>query len=112
MIIHSAGVGTPAFRVPLEATDWKPIKASKPQLGCKYAGDVVRSLQLKRGKLLKLAAQADDLGIPIATDPRPIRIEVAHGTVRHCFEFGGGRASHKPGKKLLVTDAAPASVCP
>jgi hypothetical protein len=112
LVVRAAGAASPALRIPLDAAGWAPIKASKPALGCKYAGGAIRSLQLKRGKQLKLSAQASDLGVPLATDPRPVRIEVTHGALRHCFEFGGTKGSHKPGKKLLASKAAAASACP
>jgi hypothetical protein len=72
---------------------------------------VVATVLLKAGKVLRIVANAPDLGIPLATDPRPIRLELRHGDVRHCLEFGG-QGRHKPGKKLLSRNATTAAACP
>jgi hypothetical protein len=112
LVIEAAGSGTPLLRIPLDATLWKPIKAAKPELGCKYGpGPVVKKVQLKTGKLLKLSAGATDLGVPLAADPRPVRLELRHGEQRHCFAFGGSGVL-QPGKKLQAKQAAAPTVCP
>jgi hypothetical protein len=112
LIVEAVGAGAPVQRVSLEATFWKPINAKKPERGCKYRkGPVVATVLLKAGKVLKIVANATDLGIPLATDPRPIRLELRHGDVRHCLEFGG-QGRHKPGQKLLSRNAAVAAACP
>lgn len=113
LVLEAVGVGAPARLFPLEAALWKPINAKKPEKGCKYRkGPVVATVQVKAGKMLKVVASADDLGIPLATDPRPVRIEIRHGDVRHCLEFGGTKGKHKPDKKLLAKNAAAATTCP
>jgi len=102
----------PARRWDLDATLWKPLRAKAPAKGCKYRkGPVVLTVVVKEGKLLKLKARADDLGVPLATDPRPVRIELRHGDVRHCLEFGG-EGKHMPDKKLITKGAEPAASCP
>ena len=63
------------------------------------------------GKMLKVQAKGSDLGIPLATDPRPVRVELRHGGVRHCVEFGGD-GKHTADKKLLSKNAPTASACP
>lgn len=104
--------GGAAFRLVLEAELWKPINAAKPERGCKYRkGPLVATVQIKPGKALAIAAEADDLGVPLGTDPRPLRLELRHGDARHCLEFGG-RGEFKAGKKLLAKDAARATACP
>jgi hypothetical protein len=119
LLIDAVGAGTtaqpfaPPRRFVLDAALWKPIKAKKPEKGCRYRkGPVVATVQIKTGKMLKVVANGDDLGVPLATDPRPVRIEVRHGDVRHCFELGGEKGQHLPDKKLLAKNAAPATVCP
>jgi len=112
LAIESLGAASPT-RFPLEAGLWKPLKAKKPEKGCKYRkGPVVAKAQLKVGKMLKVIAVGEDLGLPLATDPRPVRIEVRHGDRRHCFEFGGTTSRHKADKKLLAKKAIPATTCP
>ena len=112
LVIEAVGAGAPVQRYPLDASLWKPIKAKKPEKGCKYRkGPVVATVQIKTGKSLKVVANATDLGVPLATDPRPVRIEVRHGDLRHCVEFGG-QGKHKPDKKLLAKNARAATICP
>jgi len=112
LVIEAVGAGAPIRRIILEAGLWKPIKAKKPERGCKYRkGPIVATVQIKSGKALKIVANADDLGIPLASDPRPVRIELRHGEVRHCFEFGGD-GKHKTERKLLARNADAATTCP
>ncbi len=104
--------GAPVTSFSLDAALWKPINAKKPERGCKYRkGPVVATVQIKTGKALKIVANADELGIQLAIDPRPVWIELRHGAVRHCLEFGG-QGAHKVEKKLLARKAPQASRCP
>jgi hypothetical protein len=113
LVIEAMGAGAPPTTFPLDAALWRPIRRKKPEAGCKYRkGPVVATVQIKAGKMLKVVANADDLGIPLATDPRPVRISVRHGEVVHCFEFGGVKWRHRPNKKLLARRASPAATCP
>jgi hypothetical protein len=113
LVIEAVGAGAPPVTLPLDAGVWRPIRRKRPEAGCKYRkGPVVATVQIKAGKMLKVVANADDLGVPLATDPRPVRISVRHGAVLHCFEFGGAKGQHRPGKKLLARRAGRASVCP
>jgi hypothetical protein len=113
LTVEAVGAGTPPVHIPLDAALWKPINAKKPGKGCKYRkGPVVAGVKIKPGKSLKVVANGADLGVPLSTDPRPVRIELRHGSVRHCFEFGGAKGSHKPDKKLLAKNAGPATACP
>lgn len=112
--MEAAGASAPPARFPLAASGWTPIKAKRPEKGCRYRGDgAVSSVRIKTGKLLKVVARADDLGVPLATDPRPVRLEVRHGDVRHCVEFGpetpGG---YRPDERLLARKADQATTCP
>lgn len=113
LVIEAVGAGAPPRTFGLDAALWKPIRAPKPERGCKYRkGPIVATVQIKTGKALKIVANADDLGVPLATDPRPVRVEVRHGDRRSCFEFGGTKGSHKADKKLLAKNAGPATACP
>jgi hypothetical protein len=114
LTLEAAGAGAPAMGIPLAASLWRPIKAKKPEKGCKYRkGPIVATVQVKAGKMLKVVAKADDLGIPLDADPRPVRIEVRHGDVRQCVEFpAGGPGGFKAGKKLLAKRAGVATGCP
>jgi len=110
LLVQAAGAPMRSF--PLDAALWKPIKAKKPERGCKYRkGPVVATVQIKTGKALKIVANAEDLGVALDTDPRPVRIELRHGAERHCFEFGG-QGKHKADKKLLAKNAAAPAGCP
>jgi hypothetical protein len=114
LVIESVGAGAPPARFVLDAALWRPIKAKRPEKGCKYRkGPVALTVLLKAGKVLKVVADADDLGVPLATDPRPVRIAIRHGAVRHCVELpAGGPGSFKENKKLLTKGADAASACP
>lgn len=112
LVVQATGAGALARRWDLDPIYWKPIKAKTPEKGCKYRkGPVVVTVLVKAGNLLKLTAQADDLGIPLDADPRPVQIELRHGDVRHCLDFGGD-GKHVIGKKLLSKLADPAASCP
>jgi hypothetical protein len=114
LVVEAVGAGAPIARFPLAASLWKPIKQRRPEKGCKYRkGPVVATVQIKSGKMLKVVANGDDLGVPLDADPRPVRLELRHGDLRHCVEFGvDTRGMHKPGKKLLARKADPATACP
>jgi len=113
LVIEAVGAAAPVRRYALDAEFWKPINAKKPEKGCKYRkGPVVATVLLKAGKMLKVIANAPDLGVPLPTDPRPVRISVRHGDVLHCLEFGGKRGHHRPNKKLFARLASPATACP
>lgn len=114
LVIESVGAGAPVRRFTLDAARWKPIANKRPEKGCKYRkGAEVATVQLKTGKMLKVVVSADDVGVPLDDDPRPVRIEVRHGDVRHCLEFGGTKGKPlKAGKKLLARVADAATACP
>jgi hypothetical protein len=113
LAIEAVGAGTPVRRFPLAAGLWKPLAARRPERGCRYRkGPVVTSVRVRAGKALEVVATADDLGVPLAVDPRPVRIALRHGAVRHCLEFGGTTAAHAPDRRLIARRAAPATGCP
>ena len=73
LVIHAMGAGAPQLRLDLDASLWKPLKAKKPEKGCKYKkGPVVATVIVKAGKLIKVSAAGSDLGVPLATDPSPV----------------------------------------
>lgn len=114
LVVEAAGVGAAPVAFELEAALWKPISAKSPERGCKYRkGPAARTVQIKRGKSLKVIAAAVDVGVPLGTDPRAVRVELRHGAVRHCFEFGPGtKGKFKVDKKLLAKRAGRATGCP
>lgn len=112
LVVHATGAGAPMVEWDLDPVYWKPLKAKAPEKGCKYKkGPVVATLIVKAGTLVKLAAKADDLGVPLATDPRPVLVGLSHGDVRHCLDFRGD-GKHVIDKKLLAKGAPPAAACP
>jgi glucose/arabinose dehydrogenase len=113
LVIEALGAGGGVRRIPLLAQLWKPLKAKRPERGCKYRrGPIAMTVLVKAGTMLKVVARGDDLGVPLATDPRPVRIEVRHGAARHCVEFGGEKGKHEPNEKLIAKRAATATECP
>jgi hypothetical protein len=112
LIIEPRGGAAVPFA--LDATLWQPIKKKKPAVGCKYRkGPVVVTAILKAGKRLKVVAKSNAAIVPLATDPRPVRVSVRHGSMQHCFEFTeASQGQYKAHKKLLVRGAPAASACP
>jgi hypothetical protein len=112
--IVAEGGGGYARSIVLEATGWKPISHKHPERGCKYRkGDVAATVILKTGKMLKVITDFTDLGFPLDADPRPVRIEVRHGDIRHCLRFDpSDKGKFKAGKMLLSKNRAPADACP
>jgi glucose/arabinose dehydrogenase len=113
LIVEAVGAGGPVRHFPLAADLWRPIHRPRPERGCRYRrGPVARLVRLKTGKSLVVVAKGDDLGVPLATDPRPVRIEVRQGDQRYCVELGGATARYVPGRRLVATRADPAAACP
>lgn len=110
--IEAVGSATAPRSIALDAALWSPIDAAAPERGCRYRrGPIVSSVRTKTGRILKVVATDDDLGVRLATDPCPVRIEIAHGDVRSCVEFGG-ESRHVPDRKLVARDAPVATACP
>ena len=62
LVIASVGVGAPSARFALDAALWGPIKAKRPEKGCRYRkGPVALTVLLKAGKGLKVVADGADL---------------------------------------------------
>lgn len=94
----------------LPSAGWRYIKKAGKNKGYKFKGsDVVRSVVVKPGKLLKVVAKGD-VGPGVDTDPSPVDIAVDFGTQTYCMEFGG-TPKFKPGKKLIAKNADPGE-CP
>jgi hypothetical protein len=110
LVIEAVGA---VRRFPLVPELWTPLARRRPGRGCRYRrGPVVSTLRLKTGRALVVKAKTDDLAVPLGTDPRPVRIEIRHGDIRHCLEFGGVGGRYVPGRKLIAKHAEPAAVCP
>jgi hypothetical protein len=113
LVIEALGAGGAVRRIPLLAPLWTPLKAKRPARGCRSRkGPVATTVLVKTGTMLKVVARGDDLGVPLATDPRPVRIEVRHGAIRHCFEFTSATGKHRPDAKLTGRRAPTATACP
>lgn len=103
-----------ARTIDLDAEHWKPVNRKRPERGCKYRkGDTVATVLLKPGKVLKVITYSTDLGFPLDADPRPVRVEVRHGDIRHCLRFDPvDKGKFKPGKMLLSKNRTRADACP
>ena len=110
LAIEATGVGGAMKSFPLAASGWKPLNKKKPAKGCKYSQSGGPAVMVKPGKLIKVKTKGDR-GVPLTTDPRPVRIELRHGTNRHCMEFGGDGKSVAD-KKLLSKSSAAPHECP
>jgi hypothetical protein len=113
LVLQPLGTDGPVRRFPLDAALWTPIDAKRPERGCRYRrGPVVANVRVKPGKAIKLLAFGRTLGLDLAGDPRPLRVEIRHGEQRYCIEFGGSRGRYIPTRKLVAKDAAPTTACP
>lgn len=113
LIVHAIGAGVVPRSFSLDAAQWKPLRAKAPERGCVYRrGPVVSVVRVKEGRMLKVLASGDDLGVPLATDPRPVRLEVRQGGVRHCVEVDSGTGRWMPDRKLVAKPSVTATACP
>jgi len=99
-----------SFSLPPDA--WRHLSSKKPEKGYRLRGaSPVSAIVVKPGKLVKIAARGDALGIPLDADVAPVLVELRIGGRRYCFEFGG-TVKWKAGKQWAATKAPAASACP
>jgi hypothetical protein len=96
----------------LPAAQWRYASKKKPESGYKFGkGDPITSVLVKAGKQVKIVGKGTALGHTLASDPRPVLIELRLGAERYCFEFGGS-VTFAANKKYLAKKAPAASACP
>jgi hypothetical protein len=81
-------------------------------IGYKFRkADPVTSITVKPGKQVKIVGKGTALGDTLASDPRPVLVELRLGAARYCFAFGG-TVAFTADKKYLAKDAPAAAACP
>jgi hypothetical protein len=90
----------------LDAAEWRYLHKAGADKGYKlrHAGPV-RTIVVKRGKLLKVSVKSASLPWDLETSPAPIDVALTLGAHRYCWRFGGS-PSLKPGRRLRLTNAA------
>jgi hypothetical protein len=110
--IEATGAGLRARRYPLDTTSWSATGKRRSRRACGYrSADRTMAIRITSGKRLAAKVTRPDLAIPLAADPRPLRIEIRHGDRRHCVEFGGKGPFTED--RAVVSRLAPAGgACP
>ena len=76
-----------------------------------HEGDPIVAITVKPGKQVKIVGKGTALGHTLASDPRPVLVELRLGAERYCFAFGG-TVKFTADKKYLAKDAPAAAACP
>jgi hypothetical protein len=97
----------------LATSGWRYISKKKPANGYTFAkGNPIKSISVKPGKGIKIVGKGSALGIGLASDPRPVLIELRLGGARYCMGFGGS-IEFTAGKKYLAKNSTAAdAACP
>ena len=95
----------------LPAERWRYVGKRGLSKGYKFGGGTPVRAVLVRPSTLKVKAKGEALGHTLATDPRPVVIELQVGDTRFCFEFGG-TMGFTPDKKFTSKNAPAPLACP
>ena len=95
------------------AGGWKYVGKAGQNKGYKWKSKAgpITSIVLRKGKVLQVAGHGAGLGIPLASDPKPVDVVLSLGNLHVCFEFGG-TTKFVAGKSFKATKAAAPSACP
>lgn len=108
--LRIAGTGIDA-EWPLEQSKWRTIRKRGANRGYKFRrGTPVRSIVIKRGKLLKIVARGEALPFDLAVDPTPVHVELTTGIHRYCWRFDDN-VVFRPLRRFEVTNAAAPATC-
>jgi hypothetical protein len=96
------------------AGGWKYLGKVGQNKGYKWksGSSPIRSIVIKRGKLVKVAGRGAALGFDLDDDPRPVRVSLGIGGHLYCFEFGGETVTFKPNKRFAAKRAGAPAACP
>lgn len=96
----------------LPRAGWRYVKAKKPEAGYKFSkGDPIKTVLVTPGRMIKVVGKGIALGHALASDPRPVHVELRLGDELYCLTFGGD-VRFKPEKKYLAKKAPIALACP
>jgi hypothetical protein len=74
-------------------------------------GAPIRTIVIKRGKLVRIAGRGGALGFDLDDNPDAVRVTLAIGGHLYCLEFGGA-AAFRPDRRFVATGAGAPGVCP
>ena len=72
----------------------------------------IRSIVIKRAKLLKVAGRGAALGFDLDANPNPVRVQLGIGGQLYCFEFDGEVVAFKTGTRYVAKRAGAPGACP
>jgi len=91
---------------------WRYLASKRPEKGYKFTkGDPIKTVIVKPGRFIKVVGKGTTLGHTLATDPRPVHVELRLGDELYCLTFGG-QVRFKTDKKYLAKKAPTALACP
>jgi hypothetical protein len=118
-VLHGGSIrvvsrGTPPFddTYDLPADRWRYRGSAGANAGYKLRGaEPVRSLLIRPGRRVTVAAAGIGLGHTLDADPTAVDVVVEIGSHCYCLGFGGDQI-YKPGKKWIAKHAPAAAACP
>jgi hypothetical protein len=93
---------------------WSYLGKSGQNKGYKWksASLPIRTIVIKRGKLVKIAGRGASLGFDLDDNPNPVRVELGIGGHLYCFELAGEGVVFKAGKRYAARRAGAPGACP
>jgi hypothetical protein len=99
------------FQFVLPASAWRTIGRPEEPRGYKFRTDgPIRSITIKSGGLLRIAASGPDLALSLQTNPNPVRVDLTIGGRSYCMQFGGN-VTFKPGRRFVARAAFAPAQC-
>ena len=109
VLLYRALNSTVSYELP--ASGWKYQGKSGQNKGYKFKGTrSIKSVTVKKGKVLSIVGKGDGLGQDLSTDPRPVTLTLQLGARKYCLEFGG-TIQYKAGTKFLAKNAPAPTAC-
>ena len=109
MLSYSAANSIGAYELP--ASGWKYQGKAGQNKGYKFKGTrAIKSIIVKKGKLLNIVGKGDGLAQNLSTDPKPVKLTLQLGARKYCLEFGG-TIQYKAGTKFLAKSAPAPTAC-
>jgi hypothetical protein len=108
LAVHGNGLDV-AYELP--ASGWKYQGKAGQNKGYKFKGSrAIKSVVVKKDKLLSIVGKGDGLGQDLTANPAPVQLKLTLGGRKYCLEFGG-TVQFKAGTKLLAKSAPAPAVC-
>jgi hypothetical protein len=93
---------------------WKYVGKVGRNKGYKWksSSSAIRTVVVKRRKLVKIVGRGAALGFDLDTNPDPLRVGLQLGGHLYCFEFGGEKVTFKLNESFKAKRATPPATCP